>query len=68
MSIKQFTLPDKSQIEKKIQELEKILSALQNDLVRAILYFCLFVCLFVFINHSYRMNTKALGCILMPLK
>lgn len=63
-SIKQLTLPDKSQIEKKVLELERVLSALQNKSVGAILSF---VCCF-FINRSYRINTKALGCIIMRLK
>ena len=40
-SIKQLTLPDKSQIEKKVLELERVLSALQNKSVGAILSFCL---------------------------
>ena len=47
--LKLFTQPNKSQIEKKVQELERILSALQKNSVRAILFLCLFVCLFVFI-------------------
>ena len=57
-SIKLFTLPDKSQIEKKVQELERILSALQKNSVRAILVF----------NRSDRINKKAFRCIVMPLK
>ena len=65
--IKLFTLPDKSQIEKKVQELERILSALQKNSVRAILFLCsFFVCFFI--NRSDRINTKALRCIVMPLK
>ena len=63
-SIKQLTLPDKSQIEKKVLELERVLSALQNKSVGAILSFCLLF----FINCSYRINTKALGYIVMGLK
>ena len=66
-SIKLFTLPDKLQIEKKVQELERILSALQKNSVRAILFLCsFFVCFFI--NRSDRINTKALRCIVMPLK
>ena len=66
-SIKLFTLPDKSQIEKKVQELERILLALQKNSVRE---FCVCVRFFVcfFINCSDRINTKALRCIVMPLK
>ena len=45
-SIKLFTLPDKLQIEKKVQELERILLALQKNSVRAILCLCSFFCLF----------------------
>ena len=66
-SIKLFTLPDKSQIEKKVQELERMLSALQKNSVRAILFLCsFFVCFFI--NRSDRINTKALRCIVIPLK
>ena len=64
--LKLFTQPDKSQIEKKVQELERILSALQKNSVRAILFLCLFVCFHI--NRSNRINTKALECIVMPLK
>ena len=65
--LKLFTQPNKSQIEKKVQELERILSALQKNSVRAILFLCsFFVCFFI--NRSDRINTKALRCIVMPLK
>ena len=42
MIVKLFTLPDKSPVEKKVQELETILSALQKNSVRAIIFFIFF--------------------------
>ena len=64
--LKLFTQPDKSQIEKKVQELERSSRLYKKNSVRAILFLCLFVCFHI--NRSNRINTKALECIVMPLK
>ena len=45
-SIKLFTLPDKLQIEKKVQELERILSALQKKFGKSNFVFVFVFCLF----------------------
>ena len=71
MPFKLFILPDKSQIEKKIQELEGILMALQKNSVSNSFFSFFFVFVFfVFfvINRSDRINTEVHGCMIMLLE
>ena len=60
MIVKLFTLPDKSRVEKKVQELETILSALQKSSVRVIyIYIFLnFFLIFFFFYESIEHRAK----------
>ena len=66
MIVKLFTLPDKSRVEKKVQELETILSALQKSSVRVIyiyiffyfLFFYFFIFLFFYESIEHRAKLK----------
>ena len=49
MIVKLFTLPDKSRVEKKVQELETILSALQKKFGKSNIYIYIFFFFFNFL-------------------
>ena len=58
MIVKLFTLPDKSRVEKKVQELETILSALQKSSVRVIYIYFFYFFIFLFFYESIEHRAK----------
>ena len=48
MIVKLFTLPDKSRVEKKVQELETILSALQKKFGKSNIYIYIYFFFLIF--------------------